>query len=138
MNAPEFLDSNILLYAYDARDARKQGIAQKLMMKGLAGECVVSVQVLAEVATTLLHKLMPATPPETVEEILDFLGPIPLIRSDGDTVRRAVQVCSRYGVHFCDGMIVAAAERAGCKKVWSEDLNAGQSYFGITLDNPFA
>jgi len=35
-------------------------------------------------------------------------------------------------------MIVAAAERAGCSKIWSEDLNAGQEYFGVPVENPFA
>ena len=35
-------------------------------------------------------------------------------------------------------MTMAAAERAGCKKIWSEDLNAGQTYFGIRVENPFA
>jgi predicted nucleic acid-binding protein len=42
-----------------------------------------------------------------------------------------------YGIHFYDGMIVAAAERAGCGRIWSEDFNAGQKYFGITVTNPF-
>jgi hypothetical protein len=35
-------------------------------------------------------------------------------------------------------MIVAAAERGGCQKVWSEDFSAGQNYFGIPVENPFA
>jgi predicted nucleic acid-binding protein len=56
---------------------------------------------------------------------------------DGDIVRRAVAVRAAYGVHFYDGMIVAAAERGGCGRIWSEDLNAGQKYFGIAVDNPF-
>jgi predicted nucleic acid-binding protein len=41
-------------------------------------------------------------------------------------------------VHFYDGMILAAAEQAGCKTLWSEDMNAGQLYFGIKVENPFA
>jgi predicted nucleic acid-binding protein len=50
---------------------------------------------------------------------------------------RAVDVRAKYGVHFYDGMIVAAAERGGCGRIWSEDLNAGQKYFGIAVENPF-
>jgi len=34
-------------------------------------------------------------------------------------------------------MIVAAAERGGCTKIWSEDLNAGQDYFNCAVENPF-
>jgi|SRR5580704_36374 predicted nucleic acid-binding protein len=138
MSALEFLDSNILLYAYDPLDSRKQKIAQDLLRKGLAGECVISVQVLAEVTATLLHKTKPSTTPADVEEILDLLEPIPTFSPDGETVRRAVQATSEYGVHFYDGMILAAAEQAGCKTLWSEDMNAGQLYFGIKVENPFA
>lgn len=138
MTAPEFLDSNIVIYAYDPNDARKQRIARELLKRAVKGECGVSVQVLAEVAATLLHKVTPRTPPETVAEILDLLGPIPTFSPDADTVRRAVQACAQYGVHFYDGMILAAAERAGCRRVWSEDLNTGQVYFGIRVENPFA
>lgn len=98
---------------------------------------MISVQVLAEVASALLHKVTPASTPDMVEAILDLLAPIPTFNPDADTVKRAVQTCARYGVHFYDGMILAAAERAGCSKVWSEDLNAGQDYFGITVENPF-
>jgi predicted nucleic acid-binding protein len=65
------------------------------------------------------------------------LAPIPVIATDPDMVRRAVEVRARYGLHFYDGLIVAAAERAKCATIWSEDLNAGQQYFGITVQNPF-
>jgi predicted nucleic acid-binding protein len=138
MSAAEFLDSNIVVYAYDRRDEHKQRIARGLLKKAVKGECVVSIQVLAEVAVTLLNKVSPPMSAEAVVEILDLLGPIPTIIPDGDLVRRAVQACSEYGVHFYDGMILAAAERAGCRRVWSEDLNPGQEYFGVKVENPFA
>ena len=57
--------------------------------------------------------------------------------ADGDLVRRAVEAHASYGIHFYDGMIVAAAERAACVRIWSEDLNDGQEYFGVTVANPF-
>jgi predicted nucleic acid-binding protein len=34
-------------------------------------------------------------------------------------------------------MIVAAAEKAGCARILSEDLSAGQTYFGVRVENPF-
>jgi predicted nucleic acid-binding protein len=138
MTVPESMDSNIVLHAYDPNDARKQKIAQQLLKKGLAGRCCVSVQLLAEVSATLLHKVTPAATNEAVEVILDLRGPIPTISPDGDTVRRAVETCSRYGVHFYDGMMLATAEQAGCTKIWPEDLKAGQVYSGIKVENPFA
>jgi predicted nucleic acid-binding protein len=44
---------------------------------------------------------------------------------------------AEYGIHFYDGMIVAAAERGACQRIWSEDFNPGQLYFGIRAENPF-
>jgi predicted nucleic acid-binding protein len=138
MNGADFLDSNIVLYAYDRKDAHKRTVARDVLLRALQGEFVISTQVLAEVASALLHKVSPALAPEAVMDILDTLCPIPAISPDGDAVRRAVQAHLQYGIHFYDGMIVAAAERAGCGRIWSEDLDAGQKYFGIVVENPFA
>ena len=49
-----------------------------------------------------------------------------------------VEAHAQYGVHFYDGMVLAAAERGVCARMLSEDFNAGQSYFGIKVENPFA
>jgi predicted nucleic acid-binding protein len=137
MSAPEFLDTNVLVYAYDPGDSHKQRVAQDLVRRALAGDILVSTQVLAEFAATLLHKMKPAARPEDVAAGLDALSPIRVVVPDADIVRRAVEVRAKYGVHFYDGMIVAAAERGGCERIWSEDLNAGQKYFGIAVENPF-
>jgi predicted nucleic acid-binding protein len=137
MSAPEFLDTNVLVYAYDSSDPRKQQVARGLVRRAVAGEIAASSQVLGEFAATLLHKLTPAAKPEELVALLDTLGPIKLVPIDGDVVLRAVQARAQYGVHFYDGMIIAAAERCGCQKIWSEDLNAGQDYFGCVVENPF-
>jgi predicted nucleic acid-binding protein len=137
MSVREFLDTNVLVYAYDPSDRRKQQIAQSLVRRALAGEIVISMQVLAEYAATLLHKMSPPAPPEDVATLLDALGPIGVVVPDADLIRRAVEARGVYGIHFYDGMIVAAAERGGCERLWSEDLNSGQQYFGVTVDNPF-
>jgi predicted nucleic acid-binding protein len=97
-----------------------------------------STQVLSEFASILLHKANPRTPPQTVLAMLESLKHIKIITLDTVIVRRAVEAHERYGLHFWDGMIVAAAERGGCERIWSEDLNAGQSYFGVVVENPFA
>jgi len=137
MSALEFLDTNVLVYAYDVSDPRKQQIAQRLVRRAVTGEIVASSQVLGEFAATLLHKLTPPAKPEDLMALLDTLGPIKLVPLDADVVLRAVQAHAQYGVHFYDGMIVAAAARGGCQKIWSEDLNAGQQCFGCVVEDPF-
>ncbi len=101
------------------------------------GEMLISPQVLGEFASTMLHRATPKKTEDEVKRLLDLLAPIPLVVPDTEMVRRAVEAHAAYGIHFYDGMIVAAAERAGAEKIWSEDLNAGQKYFGVTVVNPF-
>lgn len=132
-----FLDSNVLVYAYQFNDPEKRNVAQELLEAAVAGQFVISTQVLAEFSATLLHKFSPPVSAEAMSEILDRLSAIKVISPDGDTIRRAVEAHASYGLRFYDGMIVAAAERAGCKRLLSEDFNTDQSYFGITAENPF-
>ena len=137
MNGPDFVDTNVLVYAYNASDPRKQGIAKTIVRRALAGEAAASTQVMAEFASTFLHKRSPPIKPEDLLELLDILSLITLVPLDHGTVRRAVEARAAYGIHFYDGLIVAAAERGGCKRILSEDLNAGQKYFQIPVENPF-
>ena len=85
----------------------------------------------------MLHKVSPPATAQAVMLGLDALAPIRLILADAELVRRAVEARVSYGLHFYDGMVVAAAERAGCERILSEDFNAGQKYFGVTVANPF-
>lgn len=135
MATTEFVDTNILVYAFAPGDPRKQGIAQEILRRRSAEDLMVSTQVLAEFANTLLGEL--AEPPEKVLGMLDAISPLRVIRPDAAMVRRAVEAHAQYGLHFYDGMIVAAAERGGCRRIWSEDLNPGQTYFGVAVENPF-
>jgi predicted nucleic acid-binding protein len=136
MPAPDFLDTNVLVCAHDPGDPRKQRW-RRTSSGGRWREILASAQVLAEFAATVLHKALPAARSEDVTAVLDAPGTIRVVVCDRDVVRRAVEVRGEYGLHFYDGMIVAAAERGGCARIWSEDLNAGQKYFGIAVENPF-
>jgi predicted nucleic acid-binding protein len=138
MSGPDFLDTNVLVYAYSPADTRKQTIAQEILEKAMSGEGVVSSQVLAEFAATLLHKTAPPTRTEEALIALDALGAVKLVLPDHGLVRRAIEARATYGIHLYDGMIVAAAERGRCGRILSEDLNAGQTYFQIPAVNPFA
>ncbi len=137
MTGLSFLDTNVLVYAYDEKSPAKRKIARELLDTGLMGGLVLSSQVLAEFAATMLYKVSPSASPAAVMRALDALAPIRLIVPDGELVRRAVQARVSYGLHFYDSMIVAASERAACARILSEDLNEGQEYFGAIVENPF-
>ena len=82
MSVPDFLDSNVLIYAYDASAPEKRRVAQDLVRRAVRGELLTSTQVLAEFAATLLHKLTPAVHPEDLIDVLDALSPIKTITAD--------------------------------------------------------
>jgi predicted nucleic acid-binding protein len=132
------LDTNILVYGWDAKNKRKQSIARGLIRRAVVGEGVVSQHLLSEFSSVLLHKMKPATPPIDVLAALDSLAAIRLAPSGFGIVRRAVEASQAYGIHFFDSLVVASAERAGCTRIYSEDLNSGQRYFGVEVVNPFA
>ena len=132
----DFLDANVLVYAYDLSSPRKLKIARELLFRG-SMSAVVSAQVLAEFSNVLLHKRRPGVDPAEVLKALHSFAHIEVVVPDRALVMRAVEVKERYGLHVYDGMIIAAAERGGCARIYSEDLNSGQRYFGIEVVNPF-
>lgn len=137
MSARDFLDTNVMIYGINLADPEKHRIARDLVSRAVAGEFVISMQVLVELASTLLQKFQSRISPAGAMTILESIRPIPLVIPDAAMVRRAIEAHAAYGIHFYDGMIVAAAERARCKRILSEDLNAGQFYFGVSVVNPF-
>jgi len=132
-----FLDSNILVYVADQRESDKHTTATELIDAALDGtkECWISTQTLSEFSNVALKKLRLEC--ELVEGYVDVFKCIKVVLPDADVVKRALQVKRRYGIQFYDSMMVAAAERAGCAELISEDLADGQSYFGVVVRNPF-
>ena len=49
----------------------------------------------------------------------------------------ALELSGRFGIHYYDALILAAARFAGCEIVYSEDLSGGQDYGGVRVENPF-
>jgi len=75
MSGADFLDTNVFVYAFQFNDREKQRVARELVEAAVAGKFVISVQVLSEFASTLLHKASPLATPEAVIAILDDLSP---------------------------------------------------------------
>jgi predicted nucleic acid-binding protein len=133
----DFIDTNVIVYANDRRDPRKQDIALNVIgtaMRQRSG--VISVQVLQEYANTALAKLRQQPP--TVLRQLALLESLTIVRPDAKMVRRSVELQSLFAISFWDASILAAAESAGCRRVLSEDLSDGGIYGTLSVWNPFA
>jgi len=133
-----FLDTNILVYAYDNHEPDKQRIAQQLLKESIAQEsAVLSVQVLGEFFTVVTKKIKPPMSADNAGRIIATLRILPVEVVDYSLVERAIDTHIRYSIHYWDALVVAAAERANCTTIATEDLNPDQKYNGIAVFNPF-
>lgn len=133
-----FFDTNILVYAYDQVDRRKQRIAQDLLSQAMMkGTGYLSVQILGEFynATVIRKKKLS---PENAQRALQILGGFHVLHIDLDMVCDAVAHHRGFAIGYWDSLVVAAACGAQCSRLLSEDLNAGQHYAGTVATNPFA
>ncbi|MBI5583763.1 MAG: PIN domain-containing protein [Deltaproteobacteria bacterium] len=133
-----FLDTNILVYAYDRHDLRKQGIAQALLMDGMENEsAVLSVQVLGEFFTVVTRQIKQPMTTAEAKEAIDLFSNFFVQEVDLALVERAIDTHKMCRISYWDALIISAAERAGCQRILSEDLNDGQLYHSIRIANPF-
>ncbi|MCF7915862.1 MAG: PIN domain-containing protein [Spirochaetaceae bacterium] len=131
-----FIDTNVLIYANDRRDPGKQKKAIRLLSHLMkTGEGVISTQVLQEYANVALTKL--GQREEVVLRQLHLLEKMEVVRQSTSMIRRAVEIKKMYHINFWDAFIVSNAESAQCDLIYSEDLNTGQFFSGIRIENPF-
>ncbi|MDO9533934.1 MAG: PIN domain-containing protein [Bacillota bacterium] len=135
----EFVDTCILLYAYDKSDKNKNSQAVSLIA-GLwkSGRGALSIQVLQELYVNVTKKVPnPLTASEAAHIVFD-LGQWKLHRPDLENVLEAIDIHQRNQISFWDAMIVCSAKNLGCKTIWTEDLNQNQHFEGIKVQNPFS
>ena len=60
-----------------------------------------------------------------------------MIAIDEGIVLEATKIAERFQISYFDAQVVAAAKRLQCKQIYTEDLNHGQDYGGVTMFNPF-
>jgi len=131
-----FIDTNLVVYANDRRDPVKQQCALELIRREAEDRTgVISIQVLQEYANAALNKLGQQS--AMVLRQLALLEMLLVVCPDPPMVRRAVELKSLYQLSFWDASILASAESAGCRILYSEDLNVDQVYGTIRVINPF-
>lgn len=136
MNVVRFLDTNILLYAYDLREPVKQPIARRIVEDGFTklGQTAISLQVLQELHANL--RRLGISKDVTTQIVEDFCF-WPVVESTMDLFHAALSVCQRWQLSIWDSMILAAAHASGASILITEDLNHGQDYGGVVVKNPF-
>ena len=131
-----FIDTNLFIYSIDQKKAQKKEKARKILKKIIeAHQPVISTQVIKEfyvVATTKLkaEQLI-------VKNIIHNFRNMEVVNNDLPLIEQAIDVSVISQLSFWDSLIIAAAEKANCEFIFSENLNAGQTYRGVVVVNPF-
>jgi predicted nucleic acid-binding protein len=85
-----------------------------------------------------LHKFdRPFAPDEAVRYLRDVLDPLCTVFSSLALYEHAISLQRRWRFSFYDSLIVAGALEAGCKTLYSEDLQDGQEVESLRITNPF-
>lgn len=133
--ADVFLDTNVLVYAFDGSEPTKQ--ARALAVLAEHPDARISTQVLLEWFVAVTRKLTPPLPPARAQEALESLAKLSVVPADTDLVVRAARTSLEHQLSIWDAMVIEAAALAGCRTLLTEDLNDGQTVRGVTIVNPF-
>jgi predicted nucleic acid-binding protein len=138
MSAKVFVDTNVLVYAYDNDAGSKRQTAQEVLLSLRQDRSgALSMQVLQEFYNTVTRKLATPVPRDKARVIVDRFTHW-CVETTPEEIKRAFQIEDEARINFWDAMIIAAAIRSGATRILSEDLNPGQTIAGIQIENPFA
>jgi predicted nucleic acid-binding protein len=134
----KFVDTNVLVYAHDLTAGDKHSRARALLEELWdTREGCLSVQVLQEFFVTTTRKIPKPLDPSAAAQIIGDLARWRVHAPAAPDVLAAIDIRRQAGTSFWDAMILRSAQELGCPVLYSEDLNAGQSYAGIRVTNPF-
>ena len=132
----EFVDTNILIYAFDRSAGDKHRIAVDLMTRlWTERRGSISLQVLQEFYVASTRKLKLAT--DEAASQVRRLGLWRVHRPLVDDILAAIELHQRHSVSFWDALILRSAQASQCSVLWSEDLQNGQRWGNLEVRNPF-
>ncbi|HVF14671.1 MAG TPA: PIN domain-containing protein [Acidimicrobiales bacterium] len=135
---PTFVDTNVLVYAYDLDAGAKHDAARARLQALWADQFgLMSTQVLQEFYVTVTRKLSRPLPPRTAREVVATYGAWPIQRPDVDDVIAASKLEEQHHLSFWDSLIVVSAHRSGARALLTEDLQEGRRFDDLVIVNPF-
>lgn len=134
----QFVDTNVLLYAYDASAGDRHQVARELVGRlGRERSGAISIQVLQEFYVNAVQKIAARLTPGDARSRVQALGRWPTHAPLPADVLAATVISEDHRLPFWDAMIIRSASEMACKELWSEDLAAGQTISGVRIVDPF-
>jgi predicted nucleic acid-binding protein len=133
-----FIDTNILVYAFDADDPKRQGLAGDLLERHLKDRtAVLSLQVLQEFFVVVTRKVKtPLEPRKARQLVAEFLRHN-VVEPTAIHLLKAMDLSIHQKLSFWDSLVIVSALEAGCKRLYSEDLKHHMTLDGLMIVNPF-
>jgi predicted nucleic acid-binding protein len=134
-----FLDTNILVYAYDNSAGYKHTVAAQLVSDCWEnGNGCVSILVLQEFFVTVTQKITRPLEHNSARQLVADLAYWRCHTPETADLLQAIDFKQIYQLSFWDAMILQSATRLGCTQLRSEDLSHGQIYGAVQVINPFS
>ncbi len=134
-----FVDTNILIYAFDTNEPEKRPIARLLIQQAWQGQQTfhISNQILAEFSRALTQKKIPPYPPEKTSQLLqDFQEGWIIHTYSIKTIYSTLKLLEQYSLSFWDALIAATMIENQVYQIYTED-EAFNKIPGIKAVNPF-
>lgn len=131
------LDTNLLVYAEGVNDAARRDAVLALLGQLPSGSVVLPVHVLGELFVVLTRKAG-RSHEQARAALLSWRDAYPLIDTSQDVMLAAADLAADHQLGLWDAVILAAAAKAGCRLLLSEDLTEGFTWGGVTVTNPLA
>jgi predicted nucleic acid-binding protein len=138
LNVPCFVDTNVLVYARDASEPKKQQAAERWLRSLWAARSGrVSAQVLSEYYVVVTEKLQPGLDREQARaDVRNLMAWAPMA-IDRSVIEGAWIVQDRHQLSWWDSLIVSAAQMAGCSRLLTEDLEHHRLFDNVRVVDPF-
>ena len=136
------VDTNILVYRFDARFPDKQATAQDWLRRGLASKDVrISHQGLVEFVAAVTRTPAGArpllAPTEAIQEAEELMLQFQVLYPTAEVLRLALRGMASYQLSWFDDHMWAYAEHFGLSELWTEDFQDGRLYGSVRAINPF-
>jgi predicted nucleic acid-binding protein len=134
-----FVDTNVLLYAYDRTAGQKHLVARGLLAELWASRRgLMSTQVMQEFYVNATRKLPRPLTGSRARAIIAGYGAWPVHQIAPGDIIEASHLQGREQISFWDSLVVVAASRLGAATLLTEDLQHGRIIAGVRIVDPFA
>ena len=137
MSGREFIDTNVLVYADDARDRRKQARARELirrLMRERRG--VLSLQILQEFFAAATRKLGMSS--KEARQRVSLYSRFDVVTLTPTDLLAAIDLHRMHQLSIWDSFVIRAALNGACTVLYTEDMQAGYMIEDVLLTDPFA